>query len=165
MEEEPLGWTVADSPHWLASSGRPTGRNAPLPWANLSGYDKWVEDAFPPDTGSDRTAADAAPAGDGVTNLMKYATGLDPLKPCGNVTKATVREDGAGKKYLLLQWPVNPNATDVKHEVEISTDLKTWVTLGEVETAGKDAAEFQDTAPIGDNGAERRFLRLKVTRK
>ncbi len=36
--------------------------------------------------------SDAIPAGDGITNLMKYATGLPPLQPCGSVTTLTVRE-------------------------------------------------------------------------
>lgn len=46
--------------------------------------------------------------------------------------------------HLVLRWPVNPQATDVKHEVEASTDLVDWISLGEVETAGKTAAEFWD---------------------
>ena len=41
-----------------------------------------------------------APAGDGVTNLMKYATGLDPLKPCGSVTKVSVEEGVEGSRHL-----------------------------------------------------------------
>lgn len=55
--------------------------------AELTGYDKWVQDSFPPDAAADRTAADAVPAGDGIPNLMKYATGQDPLKPAGALRK------------------------------------------------------------------------------
>lgn len=96
---------------------------------------------------ADRTAADAAPAGDGVTNLMKYATGLDPLKPCGSVTKVSVEEGVEGSRHLVLRWPVNPQAAEVKHEVEVSPDLVNWTSLGEVETAGKTSAEFRDAEP------------------
>ena len=133
--------------------------------AELTGYDKWVQDSFPPDAAADRTAADAVPAGDGIPNLMKYATGQDPLKPCGSVTKVTLEEGEDGCLHLVLRWPVNPQATDVKHEVEASTDLVDWISLGEVETAGKTAAEFWDAEPERESGMERRFLRLKVTRE
>lgn len=133
--------------------------------AELTGYDKWVQDSFPPDAAADRTAADAVPAGDGIPNLMKYATGQDPLKPCGSVTKVTLEEGEDGCMHLVLRWPVNPQATDVKHEVEASTDLVDWISLGEVETAGKTAAEFWDAEPVRESGMERRFLRLKVTRE
>lgn len=133
--------------------------------ADLAGYDKWVQDSFPPDATADRTAADAAPAGDGVTNLMKYATGLDPLKPCGSVTKVSVEEGVEGSRHLVLRWPVNPQAAEVKHEVEVSPDLVNWTSLGEVETAGKTSAEFRDAEPVQDSAMKRRFLRLKVTRE
>lgn len=120
--------------------------------AELTGYDKWVQDSFPPDAVADRTAADAVPAGDGIPNLMKYATGQDPLKPYGSVTKVTLEEGEDGCLHLVLRWPVNPQATDVKHEVEASTDLVDWISLGEVETAGKTAAEFGMRNPYGKAG-------------
>ena len=67
--------------------------------------------------------------------------------------------------HLVLRWPVNPQATDVKHEVEASTDLVDWISLGEVETARTTAAEVWDAEPVRESGMERRFLRLKVTRE
>lgn len=198
MEEEALGWVVAESPEWISVSassgiGRTTviltasenksaaGRSGTVVFrasdkqecavtvtqagADLAGYDKWVQDTFPPDATADRTAADASPAGDGVTNLMKYATGLDPLKPCGSVTKVSVEEGADGNRHLVLRWPVNPQAAEVKHEVEVSPDLVSWISLGEVETAGKTSAEFRDAEPVQESGMKRRFLRLKVTRE
>ncbi|MFR4416373.1 MAG: BACON domain-containing protein [Akkermansia sp.] len=87
---------------------------APAP----AGYDKWKKDNFGDGTPEDQMAPDC-PAGDGVTNLMKYATGLDPNKPCGSVTGLAIREEG-GKKYLVLSWPVNPEAADVAFSVESS---------------------------------------------
>lgn len=198
MEEEALGWVVAECPEWISVSavsgiGRTTviltaaenksaaGRSGIVVFrasdkqecavtvtqagADLAGYDKWVQDVFPPDAAADQTAADAAPAGDGIANLMKYATGLDPLKPCGAVTKVTAEEGADGSMHLVLRWPVNPQAAEVRHEVEVSPDLVNWTSLGEVETAGKTSAEFRDAEPIPDSGMQRRFLRLKVTRE
>lgn len=131
---------------------------APAP----AGYDKWKKDNFRDGTSEDRMAPDACPAGDGVTNLMKYATGLDPNKPCGSVTKLVIREEG-GKKYLVLSWPVNPEATDVAFTVESSSDLKSWVDEGAVAPDGV-RGEFRDTAALEESAPVRRFLRLKVAR-
>lgn len=130
----------------------------------LTGYDKWKKDKFPPGTTEDDMAPEASPAGDGISNLMKYATGLDPLKPCGSVTTLAVRKEEGGREYLVLDWPVNTEAVDVVFSVESSADLKTW---NEEETAvpagGK--GEYRDTVAIDENAPQRRFLRLKVTRE
>lgn len=66
---------------------------------------------------------------------------------------------------MVLRWPVNPQAVEVRHEVEVSPDLVNWTSLGEVETARKTSAEFRDTEPVQESGMRRRFLRLKVTRE
>lgn len=128
-----------------------------------SPYEKWKTDHFTDDIPEDQTAPDAAPAGDGISNLMKYATGLPPLQPCGSVTTLTVR-NVHGMPHLVLEWPVNPDATDVVFNVESSTDLKKWDDEGVVIPTGS-RGEYQDPAAIDNNAPERRFLRLKVTRE
>lgn len=127
-----------------------------------TGYDKWKQDNFPDGTPDDQMAPDACPAGDGVTNLMKYATGLDPNKPCGSVTELTIREED-GKKYLVLSWPVNTEATDVTFSVESSADLKTWAEEETVVPTGARSG-FRDTVAVEESAPVRRFLRLKVVR-
>lgn len=77
----------------------------------------------------------------------------------------TAEEGADGKMHLVLRWPVNPQAEEVRHEVEISPDLVNWTSLGEVETAGKTSAEFHDAEPVAEGAMNRRFLRLKVTRE
>ena len=131
---------------------------APAP----AGYDKWKQDHFADGTPDEQMAPDACPAGDGISNLMKYATGMDPNQPCGSVTKLAVREE-AGGKYLVLSWPVNPEATDVTFHVESSSDLEEWADEGAVTPDGA-CGEFRDTVALGKGSPERRFLRLKVTR-
>lgn len=127
-----------------------------------TGYDKWKQDNFPDGTPDDQMAPDACPAGDGVTNLMKYATGLNPNKPCGSVTELAIREED-GKKYLVLSWPVNTEATDVTFSVESSADLKTWAEEETVVPTGA-RSEFRDTVAVEESAPVRRFLRLKVVR-
>lgn len=128
----------------------------------LTGYDKWKKDKFPAETPEDDRAPGASPAGDGIPNLMKYATGLDPVKPCGSVTTLTVR-DKDGMNYLVLGWPVNPDAVDVIFSVESSPDLETWTQEATVVPTGAHA-EYEDTAAMDETAPQRRFLRLNVTR-
>jgi hypothetical protein len=126
----------------------------------LAGYEKWKKDHF---EGTDADSApDGNPAGDGIVNLMKYATGRDPLKPCGSVTTLTVKQLG-GKKYMALAWPVNPDAKDVAFAVESSGNLEEWVEESGARVSGS-RGEYVDDVEIGGTGPERRFLRLKVTR-
>lgn len=62
---------------------------------------------------------------------------------------------------LLLQWPVNREATGIVWQVEVSADLNDWAEVNDVQTPGT----YQDAVEIGPAGADRRFLRVKVTRK
>lgn len=128
-------------------------------------WEEWQEDEITSrDPAADQTGPNDSPAGDGISNLLKYATGLDPLKPCGSVVHASTEEAG-GETYLLLNWPVNPEATGVRHVVEASEDLQTWTEITEVETEGKSSASFRDTVPMKAESPRRRFLRLKILRE
>lgn len=134
-----------------------------LTWTRTpSPYDQWKKDHFADGTPEDRTAPGACPAGDGITNLMKYATGLDPNKPCGSVTTLAAREENG--RRLVLEWPVNPAATDVTFSVESTEDLVTWREEAAIEPSGN-RAEYVDTVVMDGNAPARRFLRLKVTRE
>lgn len=135
-----------------------------LAWTRTpSPYDQWKKDHFADGTPEDQTVPDACPAGDGITNLMKYAAGLDPNKPCGSVTRLAVREEN-GECRLVLEWPVNTAATDVTFSVESTEDLVTWREEATVEPSG-DRAEYLDPIVIDGNAPTRRFLRLKVSRE
>ena len=128
-------------------------------------WDEWKEDEIAsrdPDT--DQTGPTDSPAGDGIPNLLKYATGLDPLKPCGSVVQISTEKTNGGA-FLVLAWPVNPEATGIRHLVESSEDLQTWTEMAEVETEGKSSAIFRDTVPINAESPPRRFLRLKISRE
>lgn len=128
-------------------------------------WDEWKEDEITsrdPDT--DQTGPNDSPAGDGIPNLLKYATGLDPLKPCGSVVQVSTVAAGGGA-FLALDWPVNPEATGIRHLVEASEDLRTWEEAGEVETEGKRSATFQDAVPINAEAPRQHFLRLKISRE
>ena len=86
-------------------------------------------------------------------NLLKYVTGMDPLKPAGS--PVSISEKG---NRLLMTWPVNEEAVGISLKVEASSNLKDWTESYEVTVPG----EFHDVPEIGAGGAERRFLRLAV---
>lgn len=129
-------------------------------------WDEWRDDEIvgrDPDT--DQTGPNDSPAGDGIPNLLKYATGVDPLKPCGSVVQVSAEETD-GSACLVLNWPVNPEATGIRHIVEASDNLLDWMETEEVEAEGKTSATFRDIVPLdGAESPERRFLRLKISRK
>ncbi len=105
------------------------------------------------------------PAGDGISNLLKYALGLDPATvvdpsalPFGQV------EDDGGTDYLTLTATRNPEATDIALAVEVSSDLINWES-GEGHTV--ELVNDGSTLKVRDNtaafNADRRFIRLNAS--
>jgi hypothetical protein len=94
-----------------------------------------------------------------MTNLMKYALGLDPKVPQSE-SGISLQQMG-GSCALVFQRPAN--RPDVTYSVEVSTDLKTWtssgVTLSQI-TSG-DPQTWQGSYPVGQG--QQLFFRLRVT--
>jgi len=105
----------------------------------------------------------AAPAGDGIANLLKYALGLDPWTPTVLPVLRDI-ETVNGSKYLRLTVARNAPPSGLNVTFEVCGDLTTgsWSsadTTVEVNTAT--SLVGRDTIPI--SSAPRRFIRLKVT--
>jgi hypothetical protein len=105
--------------------------------------------------------------GDGITNLMKYALGLDPKKMGVPGLPSSGRTSG----YLTLTFNRQKIATDITYHVEASSDLKSWPEIwnssGVPYGGGNASAEsvtVSDTVPISSITKGGRFLRLEVTR-
>lgn len=129
-------------------------------------FEKWQLEKFPQEAGNPSTeptlwGAEANPSGDGTTNLLKYALGLEPLtSSVSQLPQAEINPQG----YLQISIPRNPNANDINFLVEVSGELTSWQS-GESHTVIvsddpsliviRDATLFSDTA--------RRFMRLVVT--
>jgi hypothetical protein len=64
----------------------------------------------------------ASPARDGVTNLAKYALGLDPREP-GGFDAVTVEEDNG---FLVFRFRVSNHAPDAVVTALYSSDLESW---------------------------------------
>ena len=112
------------------------------------------------------TGPTANPAGDGMSNVMKYALGLDPTVPNAAAGAPVV---GASGGALTLTYVAPPGITDVTYIVEVSGDLVTWTSSSGatqvLSTTLLDATHQQvvvrDLTPM--TGTARRFIRLRVT--
>jgi len=95
----------------------------------LRGYAAWALEVFSSEESHDpeATAPDVVCANDGLTNLEKYALGLDPHLP---ITAEMRPETGQLEEHFFL-WYCRPSDTDdVDYRVEASTDGVNWSSEG-----------------------------------
>ena len=111
-------------------------------------------------------ADDHSVAKDGLTNLMKYALGINPTAPGANAVPTASREGG----LLKLTFTRRRDATDITYRVEGTSDLTgDWSTLySSAQTAYEGGSDESISVTVTDNPPEgvapKRFMRLKVTR-
>ncbi len=113
----------------------------------------------------------ATPAGDGISNLMKYALGLNP-KINGTNALPTISYTAVGSsKFLTLTYNKWLASSDIVYAVEVSGELYAWSSGASytttVSTTNNAAGTMQtvvqrDLTPI--SSATQRFIRLKITR-
>lgn len=116
------------------------------------------------------SSSTASPAGDNISNLMKYALGLDPHTPStAELPKASTANIG-GSDYLILSYQRPKGRTDVEYVMEVSSDLVNWHSGSEytetVFTVDRDPNELiiaRDLTPFSEEN--RRFARLRVQRR
>lgn len=126
--------------------------------------DQWRQTHFGTTDSNDPVAGDmAAPLGDGIANLIKYALGIDPAIPASGMPYA-----GSSGGFLSLAFNRQKSATDIVYHVEATGDLKSWTEVWTSATVpyGGGANPFEqvtvpDQSPMGN---EPRFMRLKITR-
>lgn len=135
--------------------------------APLTGIAAWFDSYGLPSDGTGLGSPTAILSGDGITNLMKYALGIDPDMPGyqGNLWTGTVNVSGSDYLGLTYTRP-EPAPSGVSYVAEASTDLVNWSTAGLVETlstpsGGLRSVSVRHGTPIGSE--PRQFLRLKIT--
>lgn len=97
--------------------------------------------------------------GDGVSNLMEFALGLDPHLNSPDGTDIVVDSGG----YLTLTVKRNPAASALQFRIAVSDNLATWYSdAAHVTTLMNSLSLFQarDNIPLGS--AAKRFIRLEV---
>lgn len=106
----------------------------------------------------------ASPAGDGISNLVKYALGI-PVSESSGLPAATI-ETHNNEKYLVYTIEKNPLATDVQIVPEMSTDLSetNWNSGSEHFTVLENTPSLlkvRDKLPLVDR--PKNFIRMRVT--
>lgn len=140
-------------------------------WVRLpeENYPAWSSGKIAPAyLNPDLTARTADPDNDGVSNLLEYALGMDPMKADNHLmpfsTLADTAENLPGE--LIYQYSRSITATDVEYQMEWSSDLRNWSAQGITEQVGTANGPARTvTARVPYSSEEPRFLRLRVKEK
>jgi|TARA_B110000881_G_scaffold185967_1_gene174472 hypothetical protein len=159
-------WTTWDDQfRWAVSCdvGGSPGVVNPVPHSN--DYGSWSRGFFTSaelaDPNVSGPSADAS--GDGTSNLLNYALGLNPiLSHVGEFADLVFQNDDVSLRFSRLQ-----KTPDITVTVQVSTDLIDWTTnaalvLTEPNGDGREAVTF--TPPIQTSIQNRQFLRIHVVR-
>ncbi len=153
--ETPEGWGISGDLH-----GNPGTANAEF----ATEFAAWQREHFTEAEQDDPSISgpSAILAGDGWSNLLKYALGLDPRIP---VTGAVLPVADRVGDRLRLAVRTAENAVDLQIAAEFSGDASTWIeVLVPLEDAidngdGTETLVFEDSVPSGDV----RFGRTRAT--
>jgi hypothetical protein len=159
-------WDAIIVPSGLDWHSKISGDTSPLTvTSTATAYDVWKAGVFTDSELNDPAFSGdlATPAHDGITNLMKYALGLDPMTS-GASSLPTVSEQGG---YLTLTYRKNMSATDVTYTVQATDSLadNSWVPATTV-LSETDGGSFW-LVTVRDNvtyAGTRRFMRLQVSK-
>jgi hypothetical protein len=126
------------------------------------GFAAWATENFGAVVDPLVSGPNAAPMGDGVPNLLKYALGLSAEERIRAEQLETGRTED---RRLYLRFFRDPARTDVTYLVEASIDLTDWserlFDSGSYAGPNSDGERHEVSVPI--DGQLRRFLRLRVT--
>ena len=142
----------------------------PRGYANT--YATWKTTAFtsPDQANSNVSAESANPSQDGISNLMKYALGLDPYQNQGSGLPSFSVITQSGTSYPALTYSVSSldPPTDLLYTPQVTTDLQTWTqaNISLYSTTGPAGAgapyyyTYMASVPLAFN--PRAFMRLQV---
>ena len=136
-------------------------------------YTAWQNQAFSPQQLLNPSiyGDTAAPAGDAIPNLMKYALNLHPMTNSVNQLPVTSITSSNGNNYLTLAYSKVILSSNIVYTPEVSSDLQTWYSgAGSLQlmsvTNNADGVTqtivVQDRQPLSANS--KRFIRLTVTK-
>jgi len=119
------------------------------------GYSSWTGSY-----GITKTGKMDNPAGDGLSNALKYALGLDPTLPCSNALPASQIAQVSGTTCLTLTY--SPRWRYASHETvtpRYSSGLASWNTVGPAAVANNGDGSFTASVPLGSSA---NFMRLDL---
>ena len=92
----------------------------------LGGYYQWIDSYFPGETDPAIIGPAADPSGNGVPNLLSFATDLSPLSSTGQILESTLNDGN-----LEFSYTVRSNLGAVRLRLELGTDLLEYDTIPE----------------------------------
>ena len=125
----------------------------------LTSLEKWRLQHFGSIAGAANQADTADLDGDGYSNLLEYATAMNP-----SANDIVPMSSGVAGGVLEFIYTKSKAATDVSYVVEWSDDLSTWNTSGVTSSVLNDGATTQQIKALVPAGVNRRFVHLKVTK-
>jgi hypothetical protein len=156
--------TLASARVYVGASGN-VGVFGLLDISTLTPLQQWRNTWFHNPSNVGAGANTATPANDSVANLIKYALGLNPTQavaslqlPIGSI------QTNSGQPYLTLTVNRAAEPTDVTYVVQVSSDLRNWVSgPANTVTLTNTASQLvvRDNTPLSATTA--RFIRLEVT--
>lgn len=183
-ERDPLRWRLygrnAQEDEWVLIENMsfnfptPTARQTltaviPLPGFGTASpepilsFSDWLDGRFPDANDRANPALvdpSAAPAGDGLSNVLKYAFGFDPMTP---VSSADMPQAEFSNGKLTLTYPERVGATEIAYIPEKSYNLIDWNSQGITELLPIVDGDFQwVTIELEISDVENAFLRVKV---
>lgn len=124
-----------------------------------TGFQLWREQQFGEDSlDQPLTAADAAPAADGHSNMLRYILGSDATAPLSPALLPALVSTPSGLRY---RWRRAPGTTDIRALPWISPDLSTWTSAPA--TLFLTAGGFQEWETAAPAGHERNYFRLQLS--
>ncbi len=138
-----------------------------------SGYDAWRITKFSAAELLDPTisAPTANPTGDGVSNLLKYALGLDPHVANAGAMPQSQFTNISGLNYVTMNVVRPAGRTNVVYTAEVSGDLSTWASgpanvqatvAPNTPSVGLETVTYRDLTPVDPTHVQR-FMRVRVT--
>lgn len=166
FRDETADWSTWDNRSSWATSrevGGSPGATNPLPHSN--DYESWIQAYFSESELTDPSVS--APGvdanGDGFTNLMHYALGVDPKQFLSGSFADVVVKDGV----VSLQFDRLMKTPDLNLTVQVSSDLVDWSTLADL-TDSVSQGNGLETVTYGSPNSfpveTRQFLRVRVIR-
>ena len=145
----------------------------------LSRFLTWKLDHYDSTANSGNSANDSISAGDGLTNLEKYAFGLDPKQPTpgGLVVSGNLITSRGKPVFSVVTTPTSVGmkarfvrrksylADGLKFTVQFSPDLASWQTSTAIPTVVASDADFEVVEvpyPLFVNGRKAGFFRVNV---
>jgi hypothetical protein len=166
IRDESADWSAWDDQFQWAVSREPGGSpGTPNPRAFSNDYASWIRAFFTAEELDNPliSAPEADASGNGISNLMHYALGVNPK--ANTVPEASrIVVDGDSVFLNLTRLEKTP---DLQFEVEVSPDLSSWdvtapLVSSESQGDGTEIVSFRSPLLLSDE--EQQYLRIRITR-